>query len=267
MRDAIRGHVFTHTDKGFVSGKAGLKESVKFGVVASTWHPEVDYSKVNYSKAPWANSPEQTITYASCHDNHTLWDRLTINNPMQLDEERIRMYRLGLTMVLTAQGVPFLHAGTEMVVSKKGEENSYNKPDEINQLDWTRKQQYKFMFDYTKALIALRKAHPAFRMSSAAMIREHLKFIPTEDENLTGFLISNHANGDPWHTIAVIYNGSDQVHAVSLPRSEWKVVANGEQIDTKNPPTLRNSGVLVPARAALILYSPTAPGQTRGIEK
>ena len=267
MRDAIRGHVFTHTEKGFVSGKPGLKESVKFGVVASTWHPEVDYSKVNYSKAPWANSPDQTITYASCHDNHTLWDRLAINNPMLLDEERIKMYRLAISMVLTAQGVPFLHAGTEMVVTKKGEENSYNKPDEINQLDWTRKYQYKEIFDYTKNLIALRKSHPAFRMTSAAMIREHLKFIPTDDDNLSGFLISNHANGDPWHTIAVIYNGSDKVHPVVLPYSEWKVVGNGIAIDVKNPPVIRNSGVLVPAHSALILYSATAPGQSGGMEK
>jgi len=267
FRDGIRGSVFNHTEKGFVSNNAGFKESIKFGVVASTWHPEVNYTKVNYSKAPWANSPDQTITYASCHDNHTLWDRLAINNPMLLDEERIKMYRLALSMVLTAQGVPFLQAGTEMVVTKKGEENSYNKPDEVNQLDWNRKFQYQTIYDYVKALIALRKAHPAFRMTSAAMIREHLSFIPTNEDNFTGFLLSNHANGDPWHTIAVIYNGSDKVQVATLPRSEWKVVGNGELIDTKNPPVLRNTGVLVPAYSALILYSATAPGQTGGMEK
>lgn len=267
FRDGIRGSVFNHTEKGFVSNNGGFKESIKFGVVASTWHPEVDYTKVNYSKAPWANSPDQTITYASCHDNHTLWDRLAINNPMLLDEERIKMYRLAVSMVLTAQGVPFLQAGMEMVVTKNGEENSYNKPDEVNQLDWNRKFQYQTIYDYVKALISLRKAHPAFRMTSAAMIREHLRFISTNEDNLTGFLLSNHANGDPWHTIAVIYNGSDKVQVATLPRSEWKVVGNGELIDTKNPPVLRNSGVLVPAYSALILYSATAPGQSGGIEK
>ena len=76
LRDGIKGHWSDHEDQGMVSGKPGLEESVKFGVVAATQHPQVDYSKVNYSEAPWAPGPEQCINYASCHDDLTLWDKL-----------------------------------------------------------------------------------------------------------------------------------------------------------------------------------------------
>ncbi|MEO0341554.1 MAG: hypothetical protein AAF242_20385 [Bacteroidota bacterium] len=76
IRDGLKGHVFTHDAAGFASGKTGLKESVKFGVVASTFHPQLNYEEVNYSGQAWAPNPTQTVTYVSCHDNHTLWDRL-----------------------------------------------------------------------------------------------------------------------------------------------------------------------------------------------
>jgi pullulanase len=256
IRDAIRGHVFTHTDKGFVSGAPGLKESVKFGVVASTYHPEVKYPEVKYySKTPYAKEPWQVISYASCHDNHTLWDRLAVNNPLLLDEERLKMYRLSLLMVLTAQGVTFLHAGTEMAVTKGGAENSYNLADAVNQLNWTRKHQYKDLFNFTRDLIYLRKSHPAFRMTSSAQIREHLEFLPHEDENVTGFLLKNHANNDPWQTIAVVYNGSGKVQTMPIPRSEWKIVCDGEKMQLTNPVSYRNSGILVPPYSGIVMYT------------
>jgi pullulanase len=266
IRDAIRGHVFTHTDKGFVSGAPGLKESVKLGVVASTYHPEVKYPEVKYySKTPYAKEPWQVISYASCHDNHTLWDRLAVNNPLLLDEERLKMYRLSLLMVLTAQGVTFLHAGTEMAVTKGGAENSYNLADAVNQLNWTRKHQYKDLFNFTRDLIYLRKSHPAFRMTSSAQIREYLEFLPHEDENVTGFMLKNHANNDPWGTIAVIYNGSGKVQTMPIPRSEWKIVCDGEKMQLTNPVTYRNSGILVPPYSGVILYTDRL-GQVNWVE-
>jgi len=108
MRDGVKGHVFTPTDRGFASGKPAMEESIKFGIVASTQHPQIDYSKVNYSNAPWAAQPIQTINYVSCHDNHTLWDRLVNSQPDITEEERIRMHLLANTIVLTSQGIPFL---------------------------------------------------------------------------------------------------------------------------------------------------------------
>jgi pullulanase len=263
MRDGIRGNVFNTTEKGFASGRPGLKESVKFGIVASTYHPDVDYNQVNYSKAPWADEPYQTITYTSCHDNHTLWDRLSITNPEDTEKDRINMYKLATTMVLTSQGVPFLHAGTEMLVTKQGYENSYNSPDSINQLNWSRKFQYKAEYDYIRTLIYMRKIHPAFRMRSSQMIREHLKFVETGNENVVAYLILNNANGDSWNTIAVMFNGSNEPQGVFLPESNWNIVLNGEKVELNGTlGKFRSTTVMVPAYSATILYTDALEGAT-----
>lgn len=254
IRDAIKGHVFTPTQKGFCSGRPGLEESVKFGIVASTQHPQVLYDSVNYSKAPWANTPAQTITYVSCHDNHTLWDRLAVSCPEADEATRIRMHKLAGAMVLTSQGVSFLHAGVEMLRTKQGIENSFESPDSINRIDWSRKARYKDVFDYFKGLVALRKHHPAFRMPETAMIQEHLRFFDWKEPNLVGYTISGHANGDAWEEIIVIFNGNSKTEKVNLPENSWTVVVNDKGVDEKGLAKLKGGTVEVPANAALVLY-------------
>ena len=133
LRDGLKGSVFEETDKGFVNGGAGAEQSIRFGVVAATNHPQVDYSKVKYSKAPWARQPWQCINYVSCHDNHTLADKLLISGAGTFDQATLqKMDRLANGIVLTSQGIPFLHAGEEMMRTKQGVENSFNRPDSIN---------------------------------------------------------------------------------------------------------------------------------------
>ncbi|NJN32944.1 MAG: type I pullulanase [Saprospiraceae bacterium] len=211
LRDALKGSVFDHKDKGFVSGKTGMEESVKFGIVAATKHPEVNYQKVNYSKDAWAAEPFQCINYPECHDNHTLWDRLANSNPTDTEGDKIKMHKLAQTIVLTSQGIPFLHAGTEFLRTKKGEENSYDKPDDINQMDWARKAQYFDVFTYFKNLVALRRNHPAFRMISTEMIQQNLKFMPQlgkDTEGVISYTLNGKAVGDKWRNIVVIFNGN-----------------------------------------------------------
>ena len=152
IRDGIKGSVFERKDKGFVSGKPGLEETIKFGIVASCKHPQVDYSKVNYSKAPYAAEPDNTITYCECHDNNTLWDKLFLSATDATEEQRKEMQKLALSIVLTSQGIPFLHAGTEFLRSKKGVENSFESPDSINEIDWSLKAKNKDVFDYVKGI-------------------------------------------------------------------------------------------------------------------
>ena len=136
IRDGIKGSVFEHEEKGFASGAEYKDQTVRFGVVGATEHPQIDYDSVNYSGAAWAPEPSQSVSYASCHDNHTLWDRLAISNPRDGSGSREAMHRLALGMVLTSQGIPFLHAGTEFCRSKGGEENSYKSSDEVNAIKW-----------------------------------------------------------------------------------------------------------------------------------
>ncbi len=253
MRDAIKGHVFHPEQTGFVSGNPGLKESLKFGIVAATQHPQIRYDQVNYAKAAWAREPHQTITYAECHDNHTLWDRLALSAPEASTEERIRMQKLAGAIVLTAQGVPFLHAGVELLRSKRGVENSYESPDSINRIDWSRKARYPDVFGYFKNLIRLRKNHPAFRMSTSEQIRQHLRFLDTEDPNFVAYQLSDHANGDAWPDILVLYNGNRSVQAFTLPKGTWTVVLDAEAIDEKGLRTMWNNAIQVPPISAMVL--------------
>jgi pullulanase len=256
IRDAIKGHVFTHDDPGFASGKPGLKESIKFGVVASTEHPQIRYDSVNYSNGPWAGSPAQTMTYVSCHDNHTLWDRLEISRPDASEDERIRMHKLALATVLTSQGVAFLHAGAELLRTKQGVENSFESPDAINRIDWSRKGSYADVYDYVHGLIQLRKRHPAFRMTSTEQIRQHLNFLEGDDELLVAYTLSDHANGDDWERILVILNGNRTERPLELPAGQWTVVLDEEGID-ENGRGEREGEVTVPASSAMVLVSST----------
>ncbi len=254
IRDGLKGSVFEHEDTGFASGKPGMKESVKFGVVASTEHPQVNYEEVNYSDAPWAAQPSQSINYVSCHDNHTLFDRLTNSRPDATPAEIKQMHKLANTVVLTSQGVPFLHAGVEFMRTKFGVENSYNSPDSINEIDWNRKAEYREHFQYYKDLIALRKAHPAFRMTDQSQIAENLIFIPVDDPHMLSYVITGNANDDPWSEILLIFNGSGDSKTYRLPEGSWTLVNDGKKINEEG--LGEKAGELtVPAYSGLILHA------------
>ena len=253
IRDGIKGKWNKETDRGFVSGKPGLEESIKFGVAASTEHPQIDYSKVNYSDSSWATEPYQTITYVSCHDNHTLWDKLKIANPDASETDLIKMHKLANTIVMTSQGIPFLHAGVDFLRTKQGVENSFESPDSINSIDWSRKNKYKDVFNYYKDLIKLRKNHPGFRMSSGKQIREHLEFIDTGKENVVAFLLKDYPNGDEWKNILVIYNGNNEDVIVEFPFKKWTVVFNENGLNENGYRTFKNSRLTVPPISAVVL--------------
>lgn len=222
VRDGIKGHVFTPAEKGFVSGKTGTAESVKFGVVAALPHPQIDYSKVNYSNQPYAAQPHHTITYVDCHDNHVLWDRLAISAANYSEQQRTEMHKLALSIVLTSQGISFLHAGTEFKRSKKGVENSFESADSINAIDWDLKRSNIGVHDYVRGLVELRKNHPAFRLKTAQEVADLINFLVLEESNLVAFTINGSKAGDPWKNILVVYNGSSDGRALNLPPGKWK---------------------------------------------
>jgi pullulanase len=255
IRDGLHGGWSNIKEKGFVSGAADKAENVKFGIVASTPNKQVDYSKVNYSKAAWAAQPYQTITYASCHDDNTLFDRLKISNPDASEADLIKMDKLANAIVLTSQGVPFLHSGAELLRTKQGVANSFNSPDAINQIDWSRKTKYKAVFEYYKGLIALRKSHPAFRMPSTKMIQDNLKFIDTGDTGVIAYQISNNANGDKWKNILVVLNGNTSAKTVRLPAGKWTLVADEELVNQKGIKTVGAGDFAVAGTAACVFYS------------
>lgn len=252
VRDGIKGSVFVEDEKGFVSGAKGQDMSIRFGVVASTDHPQVDYDSVNYSNRAWAKEPAQTVNYASCHDNHTLWDRLYSSNKTDAPSTREQMHRLAQTIVLTSQGIPFLHAGTEFCRTKNGDENSYKSGDGVNAIRYSAKRAHRVTYDYVRGLIALRKAHPAFRMGSTERLRTNLTFFDTADSQLVAYRIID-APGDEWTDIVVVYNGSAKPKRVALPAGNWSLVADGRTVDAQGIGREQSEFTYLKRNAAAIL--------------
>ena len=249
LRDALKGSVFEEKDTGFVSGKEGMEESIQFGVVGSINHPDINYEAVNYSDSAWTNEPWQSISYVSCHDNHTIYDKLKISVSDANEEDLIKMDLLANAIVLTSQGTSFIHAGAELLRTKGGEHNSYKSPDSVNQFDWNWKVKNQATFQYYKNLIALRKAHPAFRMKTASDVKENLKFTTTQ----TGFIsyeISNNANGDSWKNILVIYNARNEEMKFGLV-GKWNVALENDEFNSNR---LVRVTIKVPALSTMILY-------------
>lgn len=253
MRDGIKGSWHDHEDQGFVSGDFEMAESIKFGVVAATEHPQVDYTKVNYSQEPWAGQPYKCINYVSCHDNHTLFDKFMVTNPEASTDEIIKMHKLANTIVMTSQGIPFLHAGVDFLRTKQGVENSYQSPDSINQIDWPRKYTYRKVFDYYRDLINLRKSHSAFRMPNTEIIKENLAFIKLDIPGMVAFRLNDYTGSEEWKSLIVIYNASRQNQPVSLPAGRWTEIFNASGLNLSGYRVITNNRVSVPAISSIVL--------------
>lgn len=253
MRDALRGP-FNDDHKGaFIAGLPGNEESIKFGIVGAIAHPQVDNSKVNYSKEAWALQPYQAVSYVSCHDDMCLVDRLRASIPGISTDELIRLDLLAQTAVLTSQGVPFILSGEEALRDKKGVHNSFNSPDSINRIDWTNLKKYPQVFDYYSKLISLRNNHPAFRLGDAELVRKHLEFLPVED-NLVGFRLKDNAGGDAWKNIIVILNSAKSARSVAVPSGKYTVVCRDGVVNEKGIATVEGASVEVPGQSAIIMH-------------
>ena len=253
MRDALRGPFSDDHKGGFLAGVENLEESIKFGIAGAISHPQIDMAKVNYSKEPWTNSPAQMISYVSCHDDMCLTDRLRSSIPGINEDELIRLDLLAQTAVLTSQGVPFILCGEEMLRDKKGVHNSYKSPDSINRLDWNNLKKYPEVFSYYSGLIALRKAHPAFRMGDADMVRRHLEFLDAP-KGVVAFRLKDYAGGDSWKDITVILNSNKKVEEISVPEGEYTAVVKDGKVDSRGLATFSGTRIHVAPQTAMILH-------------
>ena len=220
LRDAIRGGNSNNSKPGYVANTGGFA-----GNIADC-----------FLGAPaWCKSPTQTINYASCHDNHTLFDRITMSTPDNTFEERVKMNNLAAAIVMTSQGIPFIHAGEEMLRSKPLEDgsfdhNSYKSSDQVNNLKWAdlSQEQYQITYAYYQGLIAFRKAHPALAMTSAEEVAEKITKLGGLDFNVVGFHIAAGANGED-NELIVVFNPRTEASIVTLPEGEWTIYINGEK--------------------------------------
>lgn len=253
LRDALRGPFSDDTKGAFLAGIPGAEESLKFGIVGAISHPQVDMTKVNYSKEAWANEPTQQISYVSCHDDMCLVDRLKAELPGIKDEELIRLDELAQTAVFTSQGVPFMLCGEEMLRSKQGVHNSFNSPIAINKIDWSNLKKYPQVFAYYQSLIQLRKNHAAFRLGTAEAVRQHLEFLPT-DACMVAFRLKDLKGIDTWQDIVVVLNANKEEKAVEVPEGTWKVACCEGVINETGIDEMAGGKVMVDAQSALILY-------------
>lgn len=248
MRDGIKGSVFNIDDRGFATGKIANAESVKFGIIAAGMHPQIDYTKVNYSKAPYTTSPASLINYADCHDNNILWDKIALSFKEASEKDRIKMHELAHAIVLTSQGTPFLTAGSEFLRTKNGVENSFDKGDLVNGIDWDLKTSNASTYQYIQSLIKIRRAHPAFRMTSAKQIANHLVFQNNLPEGIIAYTLNGAAAGDSWKKIWVAFNGSQTTQTITPPAGNWKMASKNNQT------TLNGNQLNLDGSSAVILY-------------
>jgi pullulanase len=262
IRDALRGPFDDDTKPGWLASGTRIlksselavqKESMKFGIAGAIEHPQVDMTKVNYSKTPWALEPTQMMSYVSCHDDMCLVDRLKASLPGISEAEMIKLDLLAQTAVLTSQGVPFILSGEELLRTKLGVHNSFESPDSINHLDWGNKTKYPQVFDYYRRLIALRKNHPAFRLGNADLVRKHLEFLDTP-EKIVAYRLKNYAGRDDWRNIIVILNAGKADTEITIPEGHYTIVCCDGQINEQGLGSLNGSKAIVDAQSALIIH-------------
>lgn len=240
LRNAIRGDLDGKAI-GFANGPGGDTAAIQRGIAGA-----ID---------DFTADPTETINYVSAHDNRTLWDKLEYTLPNATEAERRAMHKLSLGVVLTSQGIPFLHGGSDMARTKGGHHNSYNQGDDVNAFGWDRKAEYRDVFDYTAGLIALRKAHPAFRMTTAAQVRKNLKFLDQADlpEGVIAFTLNGRAVCDGWNTILVAYNGEPTAQEFHLPAGKWNVVVNAGQAGNQTLGTA-NGKITLPPFSMVVMH-------------
>lgn len=254
LRDGLKGNVFENSQTGYVSGAEGLEETI---------------TQCFLGAADWCPSPSQTVNYASCHDNLTLMDRLLRSALNATREERIRMNNLSAAIYMTAQGIPFMQAGEEMLRTKlKGsgefDENSYASPDSVNSLKWDtlNEEEYQNTYNYYKGLIAFRSAHPALRMMTAEDVAANITPVEGLEANVTAFEIKGGANGDSADEMFVIFNPNQTQTQVTLPEGVWDVYINGEKAGTEVLETITEGTATVAPISAMVLIKGEADAKT-----
>ena len=220
FRDSIKGNTFNLYDRGYICGNESYYESAL----------EVMAGSIGYKNDEEGlfTEPIQSVNYIESHDNHTLWDKLKFCLSDEDDEVLEAVHLLGTSIVLLSQGIPFLHSGQEFFRTKKGDGNSYQSSDEINFLDWNRKQNYNQNVQYVKGLINIRKTHAAFRFPTATLIRKHMKSLPIQ-KPLIGWKLEDVAKYGPTDSILILINPTKKKETVYVPPGVWKVVTNGKQ--------------------------------------
>ncbi len=242
IRDAIKGST-GGTDGAFVQ-KGSRRANLKTGIAGQS-----------DTTTGWANVPSQCVTYASCHDNLCLYDKL-VGSVYGADgkyrkryEDLVAMNKLSAAIVITSQGIPFSLGGEEFCRSKDGDENSYASSRKENMLDWENVDLYSDVIEYYRGLYKIRDAFAAFSDSTAATANS-LTYLSDVPKGVMGYTINNTESGK-WSQMCVIFNGSDSAQNVTA-KGDWVVLADNKTAGLRNIKNVTNS-VKVEAHSAVIM--------------
>ncbi len=235
IRDGLKGSVFDAKEKGYVSGKVskGNAENVIFGLTGG----------IKSKAVSWYVKNNGVINYMSCHDNHTLFDRLLSSNPDDSLEARLRMNRFGISIIMIGRGTPFFLAGEELLRTKNGDSNSYNSGDEVNNIRWDELAagtDTMAMRDFYRSLIAMRKANPFLTKAelTCTVGRENaIEVLYTEDEKTVAY---------------ALVNPSGSTFTQALPEGNWTVLMQNETVSPEGGETVSGS-VQVEGRSVLLV--------------
>lgn len=242
IRDAIKGST-AGVDKGFVQSGSG-RSALKVGIAGQS-----------ESTSGWANVPTQCVTYASCHDNLCLYDKL-VDSVYGRDseyrkryEDLVSMNKLSAAIVMTSQGIPFVLAGEEFARSKDGDENSYSSSRTLNMLDWNNLNEYSDLIEYYRGLYKIREAFAAFS-DSTANTANNLAFKTGLATGISCYEIKNIEEGK-WNKMCLVFNGGEEDQNITL-EGEWVKIADEETAGLRNLGTV-NGNVKVKAHSAVIM--------------
>lgn len=242
IRDAIKGST-GGTDGAFVQ-EGSRRANLKTGIAGQS-----------DTTTGWANVPSQCVTYASCHDNLCLYDKL-VGSVYGADgkyrkryEDLVAMSKLSAAIVITSQGIPFSLGGEEFCRSKDGDENSYASSRKENMLDWENVDLYSDVIEYYRGLYKIRDAFAAFSDSTAATANS-LTYLSDVPKGVMGYTINNTESGK-WSQMCVIFNGSDSAQNVTA-KGDWVVLADNKTAGLRNIKNVTNS-VKVEAHSAVIM--------------
>ena len=243
IRDAIKGST-SGVDKAFVQ-EGSKRAALKVGIAGQS-----------EDLSGWANVPTQCVTYASCHDNLCLYDKLVDSVYGRNSEYRKRyedlvyMNKLSAAIVMTSQGIPFFLAGEEFARSKDGDENSYSSSRELNQLDWSNLDKYGDLIEYYKGLLKIREHFSAFAdpTDKTANSLEYLENVP---KGVIGYTIRNSKKGQ-WNKMCVIFNGGTEAQNVSV-KGEWIKIADEETAGLRNLGVVTGNVLVKPHSAAILV--------------
>ncbi|WP_404409652.1 type I pullulanase [Jeotgalibacillus malaysiensis] len=240
LRDGAKGSVWEDADPGFINGKQGMEDIMRQSVAGGI---DYDDSVATY------RDPDQVVQYVEAHDNLTLWDKLEKTNPDATLEEMKSMHKLGSSIVLTSQGISFIHAGQEFMRTKGGDHNSYQSPDSVNQLDWERRAAFNDEVEYMAGLIDLRQKYDAFRLTNADAINDRLTFAASP-ANTIAYTLQEKKN----RHLFVVHNANKEAVSVSLPgKGPWKVLVNSEEAGTEVLSVEKGKSVEVDGLSSIVL--------------